>query len=91
MSCGVGCRRSLDPAMPWLWCRPAARAPIRPIAWAPPYAEGAALKSKKKEKKKKERKKEKICYRTWNQLDLVADWTWEARERGVGIAVLGAG
>ena len=31
----------------WLWHRPAATAPIRPLAWEPPYAGGAALKSKK--------------------------------------------
>ena len=36
----------------WLWCRLAAVAPIRPLAWELPYAAGAALKSKKKEKKK---------------------------------------
>ena len=28
MSCGVGGRGSLDPALLWLWCRPAATAPI---------------------------------------------------------------
>ena len=47
-----------DPALLWLWCRPAAVAPIKPLAWEPPYAMDAALKCKKK-KKKKERKKEK--------------------------------
>ena len=32
-----------DPALPWLWrSRPAATAPIRPRAWEPPYAAGAA-------------------------------------------------
>ena len=31
-------------ALLWLWCRPAATAPIRPLAWEPPYATGAALK-----------------------------------------------
>ena len=36
-----------DPALLWLWCRPAAVAPIRPQAWEPPYAAGAALQSKK--------------------------------------------
>ena len=46
MSCGVGCRHILDPA--WLWCRPAATALIRPPAWEPPYAMGAALKRGKK-------------------------------------------
>ena len=31
-----------------LWCRPAATALIRPLAWKHLYATGAALKSKKK-------------------------------------------
>ena len=43
--------------------RPAAITLIRPLAWEPPYATGAALKSKKKKKKeKKERKKQKKKY-----------------------------
>ena len=45
MSSGVGCRLSSDPALLWLWCRPAAAAPIQPLSWEPPYAEGAALKT----------------------------------------------
>ena len=28
-----------------LWRRPAAIAPIQPLVWEPPYAEGVALKS----------------------------------------------
>ena len=47
MSCGVGRRCGLDPALLWLWRRLAATAPIRPLAWEPPYAEGVALKSNK--------------------------------------------
>ena len=39
-----------DPALLWLWCRPAATAPIRPLVWEPPYAEGAALEMAKKDK-----------------------------------------
>ena len=35
------------------WCWPAATAPIRPLAWEPPYAMGAALKSEKQIKKLK--------------------------------------
>ena len=31
-----------------LWCRPAAVAPIQPLAWQPPYATGVALKKRKK-------------------------------------------
>ena len=50
MSCGVDRIHGLDPAFLWLWCSPAATAPIRRLAWEPPYAKGAALKYKKKKK-----------------------------------------
>ena len=39
----------------WLWCRPAATAPIRPLAWEPPYAVGGAQEMAKKKKKRKKR------------------------------------
>ena len=52
MSFGVGCRRGSDLALLWLWQRPAATALIRPQAWEPPYAAGAALKKDQKKKKK---------------------------------------
>ena len=42
MSYGVGHRRSLDLA-----------ALIRPLAWEPPYAEGAALEKAKRQNKNK--------------------------------------
>ena len=48
MSCGVARRLGLDPALLWLWRRPAAVAMIRPLAWEFPYAVGAALKRQKK-------------------------------------------
>ena len=50
MSCGVGRRYDLDPALLWLWCRLAATAPIRPLAWEPPYAVGMVLEKAKKAK-----------------------------------------
>ena len=57
----MGCRRGSDPALLWLWCRPAAIAPIRPLAWEPPSAPEAALEMAKRQKKKKKKKrKEKI-------------------------------
>ena len=37
--------------MLWLWRRPAAAAPIRPLVGEPPYAAGAALKRQKIKKK----------------------------------------
>ena len=43
-----------DVALLGLWCRPAAIAPIRPLAWEPPYAAGTALEKAKRQKKKKE-------------------------------------
>ena len=52
MSCGVGHGLGSDPAWLWLWCRPAAAAPIRPLAWELPCAAGPALKKKKEEKEK---------------------------------------
>ena len=56
MSWGVGRRPGLDPALLWLWCRLAATALIKPLAWEFPYAIGAALE------KAKERKKETGVY-----------------------------
>ena len=60
MSCGVGCRRGSDPALLWLWRRLAATAPIRPLAWEPPYAARAAQENGKKTKKKKSKLKQKL-------------------------------
>ena len=53
VSCGVGHRSFTqwvkDPALLWLWYRPATVALIRSIAWELPYAMGAALKRLKKQ------------------------------------------
>ena len=59
MRWGVGRRRGLDPALPRLWCRPAATAPIRPLAWETPYAKGEALKKQKNKNKNKNQKNPK--------------------------------
>ena len=56
MSCGVGHIWGSDLVLRWLWCRPAAAAPIGPLAWEPPYAVDAALKGLKKKKNKEKRK-----------------------------------
>ena len=45
-----------DLALLWLWCRLAATAPIRPLAWEPPYATGTALKRQKKKRQYRDRK-----------------------------------
>ena len=54
MSCGVGRRRGSDSELLWLWRRPVATAPIKPLAWEPPYTAGADLEKAKKKKGKKE-------------------------------------
>ena len=59
MSCGVGHSRGSDPALLWLWCRPVATAPIGPLAWEPPYAEGAAQEIATTTTTTKEKKKNK--------------------------------
>ena len=51
MSCGIGHRHGLDPTLLWLWRRPAATTLIRPLAWEPPYAAGAAQKMAKKKER----------------------------------------
>ena len=48
----IGHRCGSDQALLWLWCKPAAVAPIQPLAWETPCAKGAALKKKKKRKEK---------------------------------------
>ena len=53
MSCGVDCRRGSDPVLLWFWPRPAATAPIGPLAWESPYAAEVALEVAKRQKKKK--------------------------------------
>ena len=60
MSCGVGCRSGLDPALLWLCHRPVATAPIRPLAWETPYAMEVA---QEKVKKKKDKKKSHLLLR----------------------------
>ena len=50
MSYGVGHKHGSDLALLWLWYRPEAVAPIRPLAWEPLYAVGVALKKKKRKK-----------------------------------------
>ena len=60
MSCGVGHRPGLEPALLWLWCSLlAAVTLIQPLAWEFPYAEAVALKEKTKTKTKKQKKERK--------------------------------
>ena len=55
VSCGVVHRHGSDPELLWLWSRTVATAPIRPLAWEPPYATGAALKKDKRQNKTKQK------------------------------------
>ena len=47
-SCCIGHRWGSNPALLWQWHRPAAAAPILPLARGLPYAAGTAVKRKKK-------------------------------------------
>ena len=51
VSCGVGRRHGADLVLLWLWHKPAATAPIWPLAWELPHALGAALKRQTPPKK----------------------------------------
>ena len=50
-----GRRCSSDKALLWLWLWPTATALIRPLAWEPPYAAGAALEKTKQTNKQKKK------------------------------------
>ena len=58
MNCGVGHRCGSDPVLLWLWTRPAAAAPIQPLAWELPYAADVALKRPKKKREKRASERE---------------------------------
>ena len=47
-----------DLVLLWFWCRPAATAPIQPLALEPSYATGVASKKKKAKKKKEVTRKQ---------------------------------
>ena len=53
MSCDVGHRHGSDPALLWLWHRPAAAALIQPLVWELPFVTGRGLKRAEKGRKKK--------------------------------------
>ena len=59
MCCGVGPRRSSDPALLWLWCWPAAKAPIGALPREPQYATRPPQKKKQEKKKKKQLRNKK--------------------------------
>ena len=77
MSCGVGHRCGLYPALLCLWQRSAAVALIGPLAWEPPYAVSTALKRQKKKKKKS--KKVGSFYLLKEKLGV---WTWDCLVNG---------
>jgi len=52
MSCSVGRRCGSDSELLWLWCRQAAVALIRSLAWEIPYAPSSALKKQKQKQTK---------------------------------------
>ena len=54
-----------------------ATAPIRPLAWEPPYAAGAAVEMAKRQKKKKKKKKGV----TKQQLEKIFNFTQNERNR----------
>ena len=58
MSCGVGHRRGSDPMLLWLRRRPAATAPIRPLAWNLHmlWEQPKEIAKRQKDKKKKKKK-----------------------------------
>ena len=70
MSCGVGCRCSLDPALLWLWRRAVATVPIRTLAWESRICHGIGPRKGKKKKRQKDKKKKKEHNKGLSKLEL---------------------
>ena len=60
-----------------LWHRPAATALIPPLAWGPPYAEGAALKRQRKRKirGKKTKETDSMIAEAEQMFNTICNWT----------------
>ena len=59
-----------DLALLWLLHRLAATAPIRPLAWEPPYAVGAALEKDQKNEKRKNKENYLVSDSIFNNFHL---------------------
>ena len=73
MSCGVGRRSGSDPALLWLWGRPAAAAPIPPLAWELTFASDVAVKKMKRKKKTallKTHKEQQRAHKPQNHMEI---------------------
>ena len=81
MSCGVGRRCGSDLALLWLWCRPAATAPIQPLALGTSICHGSGPRKGKKTKKKEKRRKEIL--ELFNPLILLKETEAQAFDQGV--------
>ena len=64
VSCGILHRCSSDPKLLCLWYRPAATAPIRPLAREPPCAEGVALEKTERQEKEQTLNKTEVRFFT---------------------------
>ena len=75
---GVGRRSGSDPKLLWLWRRLAATALIRPLAWEPPYAMGAAQEKAKRQNKKQKNEKK-------NPPFLLVEWQIKFKQYKIGL------
>ena len=75
----MGRRCSSDPTLLWLWHRPVATAPIRPLAWEPPYCRGSGPRNSKKTKKKKKERKKVSSQRSRCQMVPHSQWHLDGR------------
>ena len=75
MSCGVGHRRGLDPALLWLWWQAGSNSSNWTPAWERPYAVGVALEKDKKTQKdpKKIYKRRDFIYSGKSK---IFQWEW---------------
>ena len=67
--------------MLWLWCRPAATAPIQPLAWDPPDAAGAAQENGKT------KQNNPLFTKAESGSDLPEDMQWQGQDSNPRVLV----
>ena len=81
MISGVGDRHGSDLVLLWLWRRPPATAPIRPLALEPPYATGATLEKAKRQKKKRKKVKDRCQTKYTYKLPPWKYWLYRTKQK----------
>ena len=79
VSCGIGHRHGLDATLLWLWHRPSAAAPVRPLAWdLGIFICHRCIPNKQKKRKKKGKKNHMSSTTVW-EINVLGEKTFTTK------------